>query len=271
MASRNRASRILAAGTGVAFLAIAGALPSAAGLLGSAIEAVGGSPPPNAQVPTGLSFVDETGAPRTLAQAIAGRPAVLILADYTCRTLCGPVLAQAAAALDRSGLSPGADFRLVAIGLDAGDRPADAQAMKSAQVGEGGALARATTFLTGEQATIDAVTSALGYRFAYDSANDQFAHPAAVFVLAGDGRLTRALSGLVIDPAELRLALVEAGEGRIGSIADRVRLLCYGFDPAAGTYTLYVHRLLALGWLVTAAGVAGGIAVMSRKGRRAGT
>jgi protein SCO1 len=226
------------------------------GLLASALDAVEVSVPPNAQVPIWLSFTDEDGARQTLADSMEGRPALLILADYTCDSLCGPVLALAAAALDRSGLEPGEDYRVVAIGLDPNGRTGDARAMKRAQIGESGPLTQATAFLTADATVLGQIAASLGYHSIYDAENRQFAHSAVAFVLMADGRVARILSGLALDPVDLRLALVEAGAGRSGNLADRVRLLCYGFDPAAGIYTLSVHRVVGLLSLLTAAGLA---------------
>jgi protein SCO1/2 len=238
------------------------------GLLASALDAVGVTPAPNAQVPTALELIDEDGVPRALAVAMAGRPTLLILADYTCKSLCGPVLGLAAHALEQSGLRPGMDYRVVAVGLDPNDHPADARAMKRAQIGEGTGLANATTFLTPDADAMAQIEASLGYRSAYDSQNDQVAHPAVAFVLTGDGHLARVLSGLALDPADLRLALVEAGEGRICNLADTVRLLCYGFDPAAGIYALSIHRLLLLVSLLSIAALAAAVGLMLREEAR---
>src|SRR5262249_25139779 len=206
---------------------------------------------------------------RSLGEALDGRPSLLILADYTCRAICGPVVALVASSLERSKLTPGVDYRLIVIGLDAKDRPADAQAMKRGQLGDDGALAQASSFLTADDAALAQLTQALGYRAVYDSANDQFAHPAAVFVLTADGRVARALSGLGIDAGDIRLALVEASEGKVGGFADRIRLLCYGFDPGVGAYTPSIHWLLLVVCLVSTAGLAGAIGLMMRAGPKA--
>jgi protein SCO1/2 len=247
----------------VGFLLLAGTAQG--GLLASALEAVGVTPPPNAQAPTALELIDEDGAPRNLAGAMAGRPTLLILADYTCKNLCGPVLGLAAHVLEQTGLRPGADYRMVAIGLDPANQPADARAMKRAQIGEGTGLAEATAFLTADADALEQIEASLGYGSAYDSQNDQVAHPAVAFVLTADGRLARVLSGLALDPTDLRLALVEAGEGRVGNLADTVQLLCYGFDPAAGIYSLSIHRLLLLVSFLSTAVLAGAVGLMLRQ------
>ena len=240
-----------------------------AGLTAPAIASVGASPPAGARVPLSVTLLDETGAPQTLQRAIDHMPSVLILADYACQALCGPVLTLAATALARSGLSAGRDYRLVVIGLDPRRGFSEAKAMKTAQIGEDGELATAASFLTPDAAALQAITTALGYRSVYDREADQFAHPAVAFVLTADGRVARTLSALGIDAGDLRLSLVEAGEGRIGSTLDQIRLLCYGFDPAAGVYTPSIHVLLALGWLLTALALGGAIAMMGLARNRA--
>jgi protein SCO1/2 len=240
-----------------------------AGLTAPAIDSVGASPPAGARVPPAVTLLDETGVPRTLQAALDHTPSVLILADYACQALCGPVLTLAAIALARSGLSAGRDYRLVVVGLDPRKDFRAAKAMKTAQIGDDGELAAATRFLTPDQAALQAITTALGYRSVYDREADQFAHPAVAFVLTADGRVARTLSALGISPDDLRLALVEAGEGRVGSTFDQMRLLCYGFDPAAGVYTPSIHVLLALGWLLTALALGGAIAMMGLARNRA--
>jgi protein SCO1/2 len=203
-----------------------------------------------------------------LGDVLAGRPGILVFADYTCRTLCGPVLTFVAAGLERSGLVAGTDYGLIVIGLDPNDDLESARAMKAAHIGSGTPLAAATVVLSGEQAAITAATAALGYRDAYDSEHDQFAHPAAAFAVNSAGRVTQVLSGLGLDGADLRLALVEAGEGRVGSLGDRLRLLCYGFDPLRGIYTEKITLWLELAAIFTLLSMAAAIVIMNVKSRR---
>jgi len=222
-------------------------------LAAPAIESVSASPSTGAQLPLALTLKDEAG----------------ISQPYACQALCGPILSLAAGALERSGLQAGRDYRLVVVGLDPRRGPREAKAMKMAQIGESGELVGASSFLSADAVTLQQLASALGYRSVYDEENDQFAHPAAVFVLTAEGRVARTLSALGVSPEDLRLALVEAGQGRIGSTVDTIRLLCYGFDPASGRYTPSIHLLLALGWLLTAIGLGGAIGVMVLTNRRA--
>jgi protein SCO1/2 len=228
----------------------------------AALAAIAAEPKPDAQLPLDARFTDAMGTARTLGDAIDSTPAVVVFADYTCRTLCGPILAFAAGALEKTGLTPGRDYHLVVLGIDPKDDGANASAFAAGRIGTNTPLAAATTLLTGRDDAIRAVTQAAGYRFAYDPARDQYAHPAAAYVVSAKGRIARVLSGVGLTGPDLRLALVEAGNGKIGGIEDQIHLLCYGFDPAKGIYTASITRLLNIGGAATAILLAGGIGAM---------
>jgi protein SCO1/2 len=238
-----------------------------AGMTQATLDGLAVEPPPDAVLPLDLQFLDEGAQRRTLRQML-GKPAVVVFTDYTCRTLCGPILSFVAAGLERSGLVPGVDYRLVVIGLDPRDDLQSASAMKETRVGSGTPLAAATIMLKGEEPAIAAAAAALGYRYAYDAEHDQFAHPAAAFVVNPAGRVSRVLAAMGLDGPDLRLALVEAGEGRIGSLGDRLRLLCYGFDPVRGVYTETITLWLEVAALATVLGVAAAMVAMNAVTRR---
>lgn len=218
---------------------------------------------PNAQLPLAATFIDLAGHQRTLRDALGDKPAVVVFADYTCNTLCGPILAFAAAALERSGLVPDHDFHLIVIGIDPQDTLADARAMEISHLGADSPVAKATVMLSGKADAIGAMTATAGYHYAYDKEADQFAHPAVAYVATAEGRISRVLSGLGLNAADLRLALVDAGHGRIGTIADRIRLLCYCFDPATGIYSAAISRILLGAGIVTVIGLAVGISLLA--------
>jgi protein SCO1/2 len=219
--------------------------PARAAIVQRDLDRVGVVPPPNAALPLDLRLQGEDGSAKPLRSWLGVTPDVLVLADYTCEALCGPVISIVSDALTHSGLRPGRDFRLIVIGLDAKDTAANAADMKRAQVGSGSEMSEASTFLRGDAETIGTLTRALGFSSVYDRDRDQFAHPAAAFVITPGGRLARALPGLAVEPANIRLAIVDAGKGAIGTLTDHIRLLCYGYDPATGTYTAAIGRLLA--------------------------
>jgi len=220
-------------------------VPGRAAIVPRDLEQVGVTPPPDARLPLDLPLQGEDGSTKPLRSWLGATPDVLVLADYTCKTLCGPVISIVSDALANSGLRSGKDFRLIVIGLDPEATAADAVSMKQAQVGAGNEMSEASTFLRGDAKTIGSLTRALGFSVAYDRDRDQFAHPAAAFVIAPNGRVASALPGLAVEPASLRLAIVDAGNGAVGTFTDHIRLLCYGYDPASGTYTVAIGRLLA--------------------------
>jgi protein SCO1/2 len=236
-------------------------------LVSSDLQKVDVAPVPGSRVPLNTQWKDESGASVTLGDALRRRPALLLFADYTCTTLCGPTLTFVGDALAKSGLNPN-EYRLVVLGLDPKDGPQQAAAMKRERISTD-AVATAAIFLAGDEATVHEAADSVGYRYAYDAEHDQFAHSAALLVLASDGRVTRALSGMGLSANDLRLALVEAGEGKIGSFVDHVRLLCYGFDPSIGAYTPLIYRSLAFGSALTVVVLVLGIGWLSTRPHRA--
>ena len=127
------------------------------------------------------------------------------------------------------------------VGIDAKDGLEDARRFTAGQVGGPG-----VSVLTGSSETINSLMAAIGYRFQRDAANDAIAHPAAYVTLTADGRVSRVLSSLALQPTDLRLALLEAGDGKIGGLAGRIALLCYGFDAVHGIYTRQIATLLQI-------------------------
>jgi protein SCO1/2 len=228
------------------------------------LDGVSLAPPAGAAAPLALKFRDIDDRRVTLREAIGGRPSLLLFVDYTCRTICGPALAIASGALAQTGLDP-SKFRLLAVGLDPKDSAEDARVM-ARQIGDP-AVENVTTLLRGDAVVVHQLTDALGYRYRYDAAADQFAHPAGALVMTADGRVSRSLSSLALNARDLRLALVEAGAGHIGTFADRLTLLCYGFDAAHGVYAPVIAGMLKLLAALTVIGVLGLIAVLERRRR----
>ncbi len=163
-------------------------------LVGTAQASPGLVPPEGARLPLAARLQDQHGRWQTLGAALAGHPAVVVFADWTCRALCGTSLGLARMALAEGGVP---EVRLVALGLDPRDGPADALAMAGDDV-----LA-----LSGDAATVAALTAAVGLHAEFDAANDQFVHPVALLVVAADGRLLRVLPGFGLAPEELSAAV----------------------------------------------------------------
>jgi len=231
------------------------------------------APPAGARLPLGLPAVDSAGAPTTLAAAAAGRPLVFVPADYRCRYLCGPALALTVAALARTSLRADRDYRLVVLGLDPRDGPADAAAFARPLLAGAPGVAPAARLLTAKAPVIAAATKALGYHYRWDAEHGQFAHPAAAFVLAPDGRLVQALPEIEMQPRPLEAALRAAGDGRAGEgalapLRAGLHALCYAFDPDRGVYDQPVQTALRIGGLVLLAAATVAAAVLRRRRRR---
>ena len=238
----------------------------------AALAQVGVHARAGAQAPLADAFIDEDGRRITLGSAFGGHPAVLLFEDYRCTTLCGPTLAIAAHAVHDSGLKPGRDIGLVAVGLNPRETAADARAMRDGRL-DGDPRLRATArFLTGDATAIAQATQALGYGYAYDPASGQFTHPVAAFVLTPDGRLSRVLDEVNLTGPELRAAMDDAGRGELadglGAVVDQLALICHGISAAAGRYDGAVALGLKLGALATLAAMAGGLALLVRRGAR---
>jgi protein SCO1/2 len=256
----------------MALIALAAALsppiPARANFTSAQLAAIAASPPPNAALPPGLVFQDETGNAVTAKGAIGSVPALVIFADYTCRTLCGPILDFTLTGLTKSALRPGVDYRLLVIGLDPKDSLEAARTMRAQHIEPSNPISQTALFLTGSESTIRAASTSLGLHYAYDAEHDQYAHPAALYVLDAKGRVQRVLSPLGLDGNDLRLAVIDAGRGAVGSLTDRIHLLCYGYDPVAGVYTERITTMLGYAAALTLIVLLGGVAVMIGRERR---
>jgi protein SCO1/2 len=239
-----------------------------------------GPPPPppdvgidqrlGAKVPLDLPFKDESGNRVTLGDCTAGKPTILVLAYYRCPMLCTQVLNDLLRALRAIPDSAGGAFSVVVVSFDPREKPPLAALKKAAYVGEYGrpGAAAGWHFLTGEPVAISALADAVGFRYEYDPDTEQYAHASGLVILAPDGTVSRYLLGVRFEPRDLRLALAEASEGKVGSPADQALLLCYRYDPATGHYTFAVIRVLK--WLsgFTVLGLVGLVGVLSWRGRR---
>jgi protein SCO1/2 len=198
-----------------------------------------------------LLFTDMNGKRVRLADVFTGdKPVLLVLAYYRCPMLCGLVLRGTALGLSDLAWTLGREYRVLTVSFDPKDTAEAArQKRQSTLQSLRGAPATGAEwpFLTGDEAAIGALADALGFRFAYDPGTDAYAHPAAIFALTPDGRISRYLYGVDFSARDLRLALTEAGEGRTGSFVDRVLLTCYRFDPASRRFGPYLAGFLRLG------------------------
>jgi protein SCO1/2 len=236
------------------------AAPASAQLTQRDLAGAVARPSPGLRLPGAASLLDLAGRPTTLAQAADGAPLVLIFADFTCRHLCGPGLVLTAGALHDSGRVAGRDYRLAVVGIDPKDDAAAAQRYVE-PLGAVPDVARATVVLRGTPAAIAMLTRTLGYGYAYDAANDQYAHDASIYVFGADRRLAGLLPEMALTPAMLRAAL--AGSAPVSGFRARVAHLCYGFAALTGRFDQPVVRALQLATALAL--LAGGIVLLKRQ------
>ncbi|HET9480826.1 MAG TPA: SCO family protein [Candidatus Polarisedimenticolia bacterium] len=219
------------------------------------------------RVPLDLAFVDEAGLSVTLGDYAVDKPLVLSLAYYRCPMLCPLVQNGIAGSLKVVGLRPGTDFNVLTVSIDPGETPAMAAASRATSLERLGVEGseRGWHFLTGHREAIDRLAQAVGFRYVYDAQTGQYAHGGGIVVLTPDGRVAQYFFGIDFAPRDLRLALVEASGGRIGTVIDKLVLLCYQYDPAAGGYGLLTYRLVRAGGVLTVALLAGFVFLMLRR------
>ena len=222
-----------------------------------------------AALPLDAPFFDETGAPVRLGDYFGRRPVVLTLVYFDCPMLCTISLNGLASALDVLSFEPGRDFELVSISFDPREGPAQAAAKKKVQLAryKRPSAAAGWHFLTGTRESIDRVTKAVGFRYVWDAETKQFAHPAGTVVATRDGRVSRYLFGIEYAPKDLRLALVESGDGKIGGLVDQALLFCYQYNPHTGRYSAAIIGVIQVAAVLTLLALGGFIFVMRRRER----
>jgi protein SCO1/2 len=220
----------------------------------------------NSSIPLDLVFRDEAGNAVKLSQFFGQGPVVLSLVYYDCPMLCTQVLK----ALDRSfkdvPMDIGKDFGVVTVSIDPSETPKLASAKRDLYAGIYGRPGGAAGwhFLTGEQSQIRQLADAVGFRYAYDADSKQFAHASAVMVLTPNGKISRYFYGIQYPSRDMRLGLVEASEGKIGSPVDQVLLFCYHYDPVTGKYGLLISRVIKASGLLTVLAIGILVLVLSR-------
>jgi len=211
----------------------------------------------NETIPLDLSFTDDSGRDVKLSQYFDGRkPVLLTLNYYNCPMLCTLQLNGLVDALKNVNLAPGKDYEMVTISINPRETPNLARLKKDSYVKSfRPESAAGWHFLVGRQPQIDAITGATGFGYKYDEKTKEFAHAAVTMILTPEGKLSRYLYGVFFepkDPQTLRLSLLEATEGKIGSPLDQVLLFCYHYDPQAGSYSVAAWKVMQISMMLTA-------------------
>jgi protein SCO1/2 len=221
------------------------------------------------KVDAGLVFRDETGAEVKLSTFLAtGRPVLLSLVYYGCPNLCTFTLNGLVNSLKRLEWTPGKEFEVVVVSIDPRETAALAASKKSAYLANYGKPETASGwhFLTAQEDQVRRLADQVGFGYRYDSAQQQYAHSAALFVLTPEGKVSRYLYGIDYPVKDVRLALLEASSGKIGTIVDRLLLFCYRYDPQTRKYSVYLTRLMQAAAGLTVLVLGGYIATMTRRG-----
>jgi protein SCO1/2 len=246
---------------------VPGSTGPAAAAMPAALQNVGFEPPLNGQIPLELAFRDETGRNVQLRDYFGSKPVVLALVYYGCPMLCDQVEQGVVGSLRMLSFNPGRDYDVVFVSFDSRETPEMAAEKKKKALAH---FRRPETdsgwhFLTGSKESIDAVTKAANFRFSFDAKSNLFAHASGVMVLTPEGRISRYFYGVEYPGRDLRLGLVDASAGKIGTPIDHVLLFCYHYDPSAATYSASILKIIRLGGVLTILCLIGGILISRRR------
>ena len=207
----------------------------------------------NQQIPGDLAFTDESGRPVRLGDYFGKKPLILNLVYFTCPMLCGEELNGLESALRVLKFDVGNQFDVITVSFDPRDTP-DAATKKKAEIlkrYKRSGAEQGWHFLVGNQDSIDKIAKAAGFDFEYDKQTQQFAHSTAIMVLTPQGKIAQYYYGIDYPPNDLRLALVDASQEKIGNVVDEILLYCYHYDPAKGKYSATITRILRLAGIAT--------------------
>jgi len=221
----------------------------------------------NAPIPLDTEFVDENGQSVVLREYFEKKPVVLVFAYYTCPMLCSQVEQAVVGTLKMISFNPGKDYDVVFISFDTNDTPDAALKKKHEALAR---FARPTTdkgwhFLTGTRESIDAVTKAANFSYSYDAQSKAYAHASGILLLTPDGRISRYFFGVEYPPSNVRLGLVDASAGKIGTPVDHLLLFCYQYDPTKARYSATILTVIRMGGVVTLFCMALGFVIFRRR------
>jgi protein SCO1/2 len=233
----------------------------------AALQNVGFEPPLNGQMPLDLSFRDETGRDVRLRDYFGQKPVVLAFVYYNCPMLCNQVQQGVVGTLRMLSFNPVRDYEVVFVSFDPRETPDMAAEKKKVALAH---FRRPETasgwhFLTGSKESIDAATHAANFRYSFDAKTNFFAHASGVMILTPGGRISRYFYGVEYPGRDMRLGLVEASAGKIGTPIDHVLLFCYHYNPTAATYSASILKIIRLAGVLTIVCIVSGILYFRRR------
>ncbi len=215
------------------------------------LEEVGVTEHLNEKVDLNLTFIAEDGYPHALKEYFhSGRPVVLNLVYYTCKMLCNVVLNAQVQSLRKIDWTPGEQYEIVTVSIDPAENFQLAREKKASYLESFGRSAPGWHFLADNDGNVRQLARQVGFGYKYDEGTGQYAHPAVIFVLTPDGKVSRYLYGVQFKPLDVRLALTEAAQGKFG-VTDRILLFCYHYDPAAKGYVPFAQNFMKFGGVLT--------------------
>jgi protein SCO1/2 len=222
------------------------------------------------QVSLDLPMRDETGKWTTLGAYFGKRPVILVMAYYECPNLCTMVMNGVFSSMKTLPFTAGKDFDVVSVSINPRETSEMARKKRDAYISgyhqqdEAGGY----HFLTADQHSIDVLSQQVGFNYTYDTASGQYAHASGIMMLTPEGKLSRYFYGVEYRPEDLKYGLMDASGSKIGTLADKVLLFCYHYDPAASKYSLAVTNLLKIGGILTLIGMGIMFYILRRRNRR---
>jgi protein SCO1/2 len=238
-----------------------------------ALQGVGFDQRLNEQIPLDLTFMDESGRHVQLRQYFHSRPVILVLAYYQCPRLCTLVLNGLVQGMLEMPFTPGKDFEVVTVSFDPRETYELAASKKEAYLqryGRPGA-GDGWHFLTGEESQIRRLAEAVGFRYRFDPAQNQFIHASGIMILTPQGKLSRYLYDVRYSGRDLRLGLVEASQNKIGSPVEQILLYCFHYDSTLGKYSASVMNFVRAGGVLTMLAIGGFVGLLMRRSRLGNT
>lgn len=225
----------------------------------------------NEQLPLDLLFKDEAGRMVKLGEYFGRKPVILTFVYYECPMLCTEVLNGLESSLRVLNETVGKEFDVVTVSFDPKETPVLAAGKKKAYLEryKRPEAQQGWHFLTGDQASIDALTQAAGFNYYWDEASHQFAHASGIVVATPTGRISRYFMGIEHSPRDVKFALIESSHEKIGTLADRLLLYCYHYDPARGNYGFVAMRAVRIGGAATILALVGFVLVSIRRDQKA--
>lgn len=261
---------LLALSAAAAAQTIPGGVGKPSSGLPAQLQNVGFEPSLNAQLPLDLNFRDESGRDVQLREYFGRKPVVLALVYYGCPMLCNQVEMGVVGSLKMLSFNPASDYEVLFVSFDPRETPDMAAKKKAAALSRFGRpeTAAGWHFLTGKEEAVHALAGAANFRYSFDEKHNLFAHASGIMLLTPDGRISRYFYGVEYPSRDVRLGLVDASAGKIGTPIDHLLLFCFQYNPETARYSATVLKMVRLGGLLTIFTIVGGLLIFRRRDTR---